>query len=155
MLLKQFFSSSGTSYLYGNTFYCYVPIGKLARNKYNQSMSRKHPTPESFEYALSGIKTAIKNEPNFKFQLIVAFLTLALGYYLQLSTTEFAILILVICMVLVLELINTALESLIDISSPDIHPKAKIAKDVAAASVLIAALTSIFIGVLLFLPKIL
>ena len=117
-------------------------------------MSRKHPTPDSFIYAFSGIKTAIKNEPNFKFQLIVAFLTLALGYYLQLSTTEFAILILVICIVLVLELINTALEALIDISSPNIQPKAKIAKDVAAASVLVAALTSILIGVLLFLPKI-
>jgi diacylglycerol kinase len=118
-------------------------------------MSRKHPTPESFEYALGGIKTAIKNEPNFKFQLLVAFLTLALGYYLQLSTTEFAILILIICIVLVLELINTALEALVDISSPDIHPKAKIAKDVAAASVLVAALASVFVGVLLFLPKIL
>ena len=117
-------------------------------------MSRKHPTPDSFIYAFGGIKTAIKNEPNFKFQLIVAFLTLALGYYLQLSTTEFAVLILVICLVLVLELINTALEALIDISSPNIHPKAKISKDVAAASVLIATLASILIGVLIFLPKI-
>jgi diacylglycerol kinase len=117
-------------------------------------MSRKHPTPESFEYAFNGLKTAIKNEPNFKFQLLVAFLALALGYYLKLSTVEFAILILVICIVLVLELINTALEALIDIASPNIHPKAKVAKDVAAASVLIAAMTSILIGILLFLPKI-
>ncbi len=117
-------------------------------------MSRKHPTPESFEYAFSGIKTAIKNEPNFKFQLIIAFLALVLGFYLELSTFEFAILVLIICIVLVLELINTSLEALLDVISPKAHPKVKIAKDVAAASVLIAAFASVLIGALLFLPKI-
>ena len=117
-------------------------------------MSRKHPTPESFVYAFGGIKLAFKNEPNFKFHIIAAIIAIILGILLKLNSIEFAILILTICMVLMLELINTTLEALVDIVSPEIHPKARIAKDVSAAAVLIASLGSLAIGAILFLPKI-
>ena len=117
-------------------------------------MSKKHPTPESFVYAWGGIKSAIKNEPNFKFHIVAAVIAIIIGFLLQLNYLEFAILTLTICMVLMLELINTTLEALVDLVSPEVKPAARIAKDVSAAAVLIGAVGSLIIGALLFLPKI-
>ena len=69
--------------------------------------------------------------------------------------TELAILLLTIGFVLVLEALNTALEALVDLASPEYHPLAKIAKDVAAAAVLIAAITAVLVGLVLLLPRLL
>lgn len=117
-------------------------------------MSIRHSTVKSFSFAFEGIKTALKNEPNFRIHLIIAFTAIVLGVILQFNTLEFAVLILTIGLVLLLELINTSLESLVDIVSPEIQKQAKIAKDVSAAAVFLSALLSLIIAAFLFLPKI-
>lgn len=75
---------------------------------------------------------------------------ISFGLWLRISRIEWAILTLTVAIVWAAEFINTALEAIVDLASPDIHPLAKVGKDVAAAAVLIAALASILIGFLLF-----
>jgi diacylglycerol kinase len=116
-------------------------------------MSRKRSLKKSFSFAFDGIKQALQNEPNFRIHIFLAILTVALAYYLNFSINEWLILMFTIAFVIVAELINTAIESLVDIVSPDIRKEAKLAKDVLAASVLIAAILAIVIGMILFLPK--
>lgn len=116
-------------------------------------MSKSHSTYKSFSYAFEGLSKAIKDEPNLKIHFITASLTILLGLILRLNSIELAILILTISSVISLELINTMLESLVDLVSPQIRSAAKVAKDVSAAAVLISAFASLVIGMLLFLPK--
>ncbi len=118
-------------------------------------MSKKYSRIKSFEFAFEGVKTAIKNEPNFVIQLILAILVLILAAFFKFQPIEWLILILTISLVLILELINTSVEAIVDLVSEDVKDKAKVAKDVSAAAVLIASIMSIAVGVFLFLPKIL
>jgi diacylglycerol kinase len=108
----------------------------------------------SFYHAGRGVKDAVKQEPNLKIHIIFALLAVVGAFILHFSYIEFAIIVLTIAMVFVLELINTTLETVVDIVSPEIQEKARIAKDVSAAGVLLAAIASIIIVALLFLPKI-
>ena len=78
-----------------------------------------------------------------------------LAVFLNLNPVEWLVLILTISIVLILELINTSVEALVDLVSPEVKDKAKIAKDVCAAAVLISSISSVIIGGLLFLPKLL
>jgi len=117
-------------------------------------MSKLHSTQKSFKYAFEGIKITFKNEPNFRIQLILALLSIFLGIILKISQIEWLILTIVIFLVLLLELINSSLEALVNLVSPEINEKAKIAKDTAAGAVLIASILSFVIGIVLFLPKI-
>ncbi len=118
-------------------------------------MSRFRTLPSSFKYAFSGFKTAMTKEPNFQIHMFVGSCALLMGAILGLTKTEWVILLFTISFVLILEFWNTAIEAIVDLVSPEIHPKAKIAKDVAAAAVLLGAGVSVIIGILLFLPKIL
>jgi diacylglycerol kinase len=118
-------------------------------------MSKTHSTSKSFVYASEGLIKALKDEPNLKIHFTFAILAITLAVILKLSNIEFAILTLSIGMVITLELINTMLEALVDLVSPEIKPQAKVAKDVSAAAVLMSAIVSLVIGALLFLPKIL
>lgn len=115
----------------------------------------RHSIFKSFGFAFSGLKTIILQERNFKIQLSLGLLAVILGFIVRLSITEWLHLVIVISLVLVFELINTSIEEIVNIVSPQFQEKAKIAKDVAAATVLVASIGSIIIGVLLFLPKIL
>lgn len=115
----------------------------------------KHPLIKSFEYALSGLRGILVQERNFKIQLLFGALAVILGFTLKLSMSEWLDLVIVITLVLIFELINTAIEEMVDLVSPEIREKARIAKDVAAATVLVASIGSVIIGALLFLPKIL
>jgi diacylglycerol kinase len=81
-------------------------------------------------------------------------LAIILGIIFKISAFEWLSLTLIVAAVLVLELINTAIESIVDIVSPEIQEKAKVAKDVSAAAVLIAAIASIFIGAVIFIPTV-
>lgn len=108
----------------------------------------------SFSYAFSGIKTALRNEPNIRIHLVLALLASILAFFLNFSPTEWIILAFTIAFVLILELINTTLETIVDIVSPEATEQAKLAKDVSAAAVFISALLSIIIGAFLYLPKI-
>src|SRR3989344_7403193 len=118
-------------------------------------MSLRHSTVKSFSYAFQGIKLALKNEPNFRIHILLAIVSIALGIILDLSVLEISILTLTIGFVIILVLLNTTIEALVDLVSPQIKPKAKIAKDVAAASVPFSSILAVCVGVFLFLPKIL
>lgn len=118
-------------------------------------MGLKHPTVKSFTYAFQGIKTAFRQEPNFRIHIVIAILALALGFFLQLGTLEWLLLSFTIFYVITLELLNTVLEALVNLVSPEIEPYAKVAKDVSAACVLLAAILAIIVGLVLFVPKLL
>lgn len=106
----------------------------------------------SFGYAIEGIITASK-EQNFKSHVVSAIIVILAGYLTGLSRIEWYIVLLLIALMFALEMINTAIERVVDLASPEIHPLAKQAKDIAAGAVLVFALFSAIIGLLIFLPK--
>jgi diacylglycerol kinase len=106
----------------------------------------------SLKVAFEGISSLLKTEKNTWIYIPISLIVIALGFYFQVSLPEWLSLIICIGLVWSFEAINTSLEALVDLSSPDIHPLAKIAKDCAAAGVLIAAFTSAVVGILVFLP---
>ena len=108
---------------------------------------------KSFKYAADGIKEAFQSERNMKVHFALMILAIVLGLVLKLSSIEWAILTITIGLVLILEFINTSLEQIVDIVSPEKQEKARIAKDVAAAGVLISAIVSVLVGIFLFVPK--
>ena len=108
----------------------------------------------SFKYALEGIKEAIKEEPNFKIHLLAGFLVIVAGILLQLSRLEWATILILIGLVISVELTNTALEAAVDSFTSENHPGAKLAKDISAGAVLVAAITSLAVGLVIFLPHI-
>jgi len=116
-----------------------------------------HPPPlrrvvRSFGYAFEGLATMLRTQPNFVVHTIAAMMALVLGALLGLSPAEFALIVLTIAMVLVLECVNTAMEALCDMASPSFHPLIKRAKDISAAAVLISAIASVAIAVLVYGP---
>lgn len=114
----------------------------------------RHALIKSFEYAAAGLRGILVQERNFKIQLFIGFFAVILGFVVNLSLSEWLDLVIVITLVLVFELINTSIEEIVDLVSPQYQDKAKIAKDVAAGTVLVASIGSVIVGVLLFLPKV-
>lgn len=108
----------------------------------------------SFKYAFSGIYLGIKEERNMKVHFLIIILVIIAGIYFKISMTEWIICILLFCLVISLELVNTAIEETVDLVTKEKNETAKIAKDVAAGAVLIGAITSAIIGIMIFLPKI-
>lgn len=117
-------------------------------------MSKKTNLVKSFSFAFQGIKEAYNNEPNFKIHLAVGSISLVLAGLSNFTTLEWLILVLTISLVLTLELVNTSIESLADLLSPQIQDRAKIAKDVLAGAVFLATFAASLIGAILFVPKI-
>lgn len=109
----------------------------------------------SFGFAIKGLVDLFRSQPNARFHLISAVAAIAAGLYFQISRTEWIATSFCIAMVLSLEAANTAIEYLTDLVSPDYHPLAGKAKDVAAAAVLLAAIGAVAVGCFIFLPKIL
>lgn len=105
-------------------------------------------------FALNGILEAIKRERNFRIHLWVAFFVLICCVYFRLALFEWIVIIIMIHLVLVTELINSIVERIIDYVKPAYHPEAKIIKDISAAVVLVAAITSVIVGCFIFIPKI-
>ena len=106
-----------------------------------------------FGYAFKGIFHACKTQLNFRVHLFCALVAIVLGWYLKLSTAEWLWITLCIGMVLLTELINTAIELLVDLVSPEYNEKAGRVKDMCAAAVLITAVTAVVIGIIIYLPK--
>lgn len=106
----------------------------------------------SFTFAITGVRSAMQ-EQNFRSHLLSAMIVIIAGYFTGLSRVEWLIIIIVIALMFALEMINTAIERVVDLASPTIHPLAKQAKDIAAGAVLVFALASAIIGLLIFLPK--
>lgn len=106
----------------------------------------------SFTYAFAGWWHVIRTQKNAWIHAVASISVIALALFLDLSATQWAILILTIAAVWSAEFLNTAIEAVVDLASPEIHPLAKIGKDVGAAAVLIAALASVIIGLLILGP---
>jgi len=106
----------------------------------------------SFRYAFSGLWYMLRTQRNAWIHATATVCVVALGLWLSLSRIEWAILALTIGLVWMAEFINTALEAVVDLASPDIHPLAKVGKDVGAAAVLVAAFTSVVVGSLILGP---
>ena len=106
----------------------------------------------SFGYAFQGWIYVLRNEPNAWIHTFVTILIIPLAFWLHLPARDWAALLLAIVMVWAAEFFNTAIESIVDLVSPEENPLAKAGKDVGAAAVLIAALTSILIGLLILGP---
>lgn len=104
--------------------------------------------------AVNGIIYATTTQSNIKKQLIITVIVLILSLFLELTRVEFLILTFAIVLVLLMEMVNTAVETVVDLYVDVYHPKAKIAKDVAAGGVVIASLNSIIVGYFLFFEKI-
>lgn len=99
--------------------------------------------------ALNGIVHAWRTQRNLRIQAVLAVVAVVLFTALRVSTLAFALIALTIALVLALEVLNTGLEALVDLASPQLHPLAKAAKDAAAGAVLIAAVGSLAVGALL------
>ena len=114
---------------------------------------KKDPLHKSFGYAFEGIFTCIRNERNMKIHITVAALVVIAGWILGLSITEWCICLGLFGLVMALELVNTAVEAVVDLVTTERHPLAKTAKDTAAGAVLIAAIMAAIVGLLIFVPK--
>ena len=106
----------------------------------------------SFRYAFAGWWYVLRTQRNAWIHALISIAVMLLALWLQLPARDWAVLILTIAMVWTAEFINTALEAVVDLASPDLHPLAKVGKDVGAAAVLIAALASVLVGLLLMGP---
>ena len=106
----------------------------------------------SFYFAFAGLFYLFRTQRNARIHLILGAVACAVALWLGISRVEFAILLVTIACVLILEGINTAIEAAVDLASPNLHPLAKTAKDVAAAMVLIAAIASVGVGLLILGP---
>lgn len=107
----------------------------------------------SFKNAFEGFVYALKTQKNAWIHAVITIFVLVLSFLLKLNLQEWVPILIVIAMVWMAELLNTALESIVDIICPETHPLAKIAKDVGAAFVLIAAALAVVIGCIVFIPK--
>ncbi len=116
-------------------------------------MSRA-PFIKSFGYAFSGIAQAFREGRNFKVQLCFAVLAIVLGIAFRIDPVEWAAIAICIGAVLGGECMNTAIEAIVDLASPEYHELAKRAKDCAAAGVLICSFASVAVAAFVFLPRI-
>jgi len=108
---------------------------------------------KSFGHAFRGIRAALASETHLKIHVSVLFLVVAFGVWLQISTTEWLICLICFGGVISAELFNTAVESVVDLVSPEIQPLAGRAKDVAAGAVLVSAISAAIVGLIIFIPK--
>ncbi|WP_425446104.1 diacylglycerol kinase [Dethiothermospora halolimnae] len=111
-------------------------------------------TLNSIKYAIKGISYGIKNQRNMQIHFFMGSLTLLISPFFNLSKLEILILVFTICIVMMAEMINTAIEKTVDMITKEYHPLAKISKDLAAGAVLITAINAIVVGYFLFIKNI-
>ena len=109
----------------------------------------------SFGYAFAGVAYILRTQRNARIELGIGLAAVLLASWLGISSVEWAVLMVTIAFVVGLEWINTSLELAVSLASPERHPSAKAAKDVAAACVLLGAVASVLVGLLLFAPRLL
>lgn len=107
----------------------------------------------SFKYAIEGFLSSFKTERNMKIHILAMAIVVVLGFYLKLNLIEWCIIVFAIILVISAELFNTAIETIVDMVSPEKNPKAKLAKDISAAAVLVLAIGAMIIGAIIFIPK--
>ncbi len=123
-------------------------------NNYNQFISSSMKRFfRSFGYAWQGVKAVFASEKNMKIHVAVALLVVFFGFVFRISATEWIAVVICIGLVFSAEMFNTAFETLVDKISPEKDHLAGKTKDIAAGAVLLAALISVVVGILVFLPK--
>ena len=105
---------------------------------------------KSFSYALKGIWSSIGDQRNLKVQFLIALITVGAGFYFHISQIEWCIILVTIASVIGLEMMNSAIENLVDLVTRQHDPLAGKVKDIAAGAVLFASLLAVIIGVLVF-----
>ncbi len=108
----------------------------------------------SIGFALQGIRALVATQPNAQIHLVATLCVVLAGWFFQIKATEWLALIVVITAVWVAEALNTAIEWVVDLASPEHHPLAGKAKDMAAAAVLLASVGAVVVGLMVFVPKI-
>lgn len=108
----------------------------------------------SFKYAIEGIISSFKTERNMKIHVLAMIVVIALGLFFRLNKVEWCFIIIAIASVISAELFNTAIETVVDMVSPERNPKAKLAKDIAAGAVLVVAICAAIIGFIIVGPQI-
>ncbi|WP_010097037.1 diacylglycerol kinase family protein [Ornithinibacillus scapharcae] len=106
-----------------------------------------------FRYAFNGLREVFKSEKNFRVHLLVTLIVVGFGLYMHISAMEWLAIVIVIGLVLSAEILNTAIEEIINYLKPEIHPTAKKIKDIAAAGVFVAAVSAVVVGLIIFIPK--
>ena len=109
----------------------------------------------SFRYAFAGWWYVIRTQKNAWIHAVISIAVIVVSLWLRLAARDMAVLVLTIAMVWIAEFLNTALEAVVDLASPELHPLAKVGTDVGAAAVLIGALASVIIGLLIIGPPLL
>lgn len=117
------------------------------------ALLKKDPFYKSVHYALEGIAASFLQERNMKIHLFMMMSVIVCGFFFCISYFEWMICFLLIGIVIALEIINTAIEAVVDLCSPDHHPLAKLAKDAAAGAVLVMSIFAAIIGFMIFIPK--
>jgi diacylglycerol kinase len=107
----------------------------------------------SLAAAWAGIRYTLRTQPNVWIELAAVAVVIAAGIWLRISGVEWALLILTFGVILALEAVNTAIETVVDLASPHYHPLAKIAKDTAAGALLIAVFSSVGVAAFIFGPR--
>jgi diacylglycerol kinase len=110
---------------------------------------------QSFRYAFSGLWYVLRTQRNAWIHAAITISVIVLGTWLGLTRYDWALILIAICFVWIAEIINTALEAITDLASPEQHPLARVGKDVGAGAVLLASLTAIILGLLILLPRLL
>ncbi len=129
------------------------------KNRYNWDIKKERARDkrlvDSFNFAIEGLISALKNEKHMKVHILAAIIIVILAIVINASKVEILIISLSVSFVVITELVNTAVEAIVDLVSPERHPLAKLAKDVAAGAVLVAAINALCVGYLLFYDKLL
>lgn len=110
---------------------------------------------DALKNSLSGIKYTLISGRNFKIQLVAAIVAICAGIFFRISMIEWLIIVILIFLVLFAEMMNTAIEVVVNMITKDYNENAKIAKDVAAGAVTLCAICSIITGLIIFIPKVL
>ena len=118
------------------------------------SKKKKNSVKKSFHCAVRGLDYVIKNERNFRIEIIAAVVIIFLAIVFNIKIWEFVVVVFSITWILVIELVNTVVERVVDILEPRVHPYARLIKDIMAGVVLISVFMSIFVGGLIFIPYI-
>ena len=106
-----------------------------------------------FTYAVNGLKEVFNSEWNFRLHLLSMILVIIAGVFFDISVGEWVAVVIVVGLVITAEILNTAIEEIINYVKPEIHPAAKKIKDLAAAGVFVASITALVVGLIIFLPK--
>ena len=115
---------------------------------------KKNPLYKSFGYAFEGIFTGIRKERNMKIHCFVMICVIGAGCLFRISVLEWCVCFILFGLILSLELVNTAVEAVVDLVTEERKPLAKIAKDTAAGAVLVAAIMAAAAGLVIFIPKV-